>query len=125
MILQPEDDFSFLPESPEQVDDVIQDAVLLTKECEFHYVVDSFEIINFCFPIYRAWDDKIHRSAMIDSVVALYEIFYNYPTHPILLDEYSYELTETVRVIEESLTRWRHEAEKFTFEDLAPSAESG
>lgn len=125
MLFESNDELSFLPERPEQVDDVIQDAELLAKDYKFHHVVDSFEIINFCFPIYRAWEDKIHRSSMIDRVVALYEVFYNHPTHPILLDEYSYELTETVRVIEDNLTHWRREAQKFTFEDLAPSAESG
>lgn len=118
------DAFAFLPRAARQVDDVLQD-LEFADSCEFHYVVDPFDLLTFCFPLYQAWKEKVSRVVMVDREIALYEVFYNHPNPPIFLDEYKYELTSTVRTIDMALKTWVQRANDLTFEKLAPSAAAG
>jgi hypothetical protein len=94
---------SFLPEDPAAVDVLAHDAKLLAAGGIFHYIIDPFDILNFCFPLYRAQKLTLSHSSMINSAVALFEVFYNNTCRPILLDEYRYELVESAWNLENEM----------------------
>ncbi len=88
-----------------EIDQTIKDVRLAETGVEFHYVVDTFEISNFCFPanahIYQATIPSLDQIA--DDQIALFEIFYGHKNKPILLHEYVYELQSLIMGIERSI----------------------
>lgn len=58
----------------------------------FHYVIDPFEIIRFCFPTEELVSGRQTLSDIANDQIALFHFFYTRKEKPILLDEYLIEV---------------------------------
>lgn len=76
-----------------KIQEVIDDLNLIVTPpgAIIFFVVDPFELVEFCFPIDSTHDVDVDQIA--DSQAALYEVLYLRDTKPVLLPEYSDEIT--------------------------------
>lgn len=80
--------------SSDQIGEVICDLKLIdNSNAKIFFVVDPFEVVEFCFPIDpdREWDTDIDELA--DDQAALFEVFYGRNVPAVLLPEYAEEIT--------------------------------
>jgi hypothetical protein len=71
---------------------IIRDVELLKNGCRLHYMVDSHEIIDYCFPIEPSGYSDRTPDQIADDQAALYEVFYNRNLRPILIPDYEAEV---------------------------------
>lgn len=71
---------------------IIRDVELLQKGCRIHYMVDSHEIIDYCFPIEPGGYSERTPEQIADDQAALWEVFYGRPSRPILIPDYEGEV---------------------------------
>ena len=79
--------------SSEQVAEVIVDLELIDgSKAKIYFVVDPFEVVDFCFPIDPDRESKINMDQLADDQAALFEVFYNRQLPAVLLPEYAQEI---------------------------------
>jgi hypothetical protein len=71
---------------------IIRDVELLQQGCRIHYMVDSHEIIDYCFPIEPTGIIDRPADRIADDQAALYEVFYGREARPILIPDYEAEV---------------------------------
>src|SRR4051794_21485317 len=71
---------------------IIRDVQLLQQGCRIHYMVDSHEIIDYCFPIEPTGIVDRPADRIADDQAALYEVFYGREARPILIPDYEAEV---------------------------------
>lgn len=71
---------------------IIRDVQLLEQGCRIHYMVDSHEIIDYCFPIEPTGIVDRPADRIADDQAALYEVFYGREARPILIPDYEAEV---------------------------------
>jgi hypothetical protein len=84
---------SSLKISSEQVAEVISDLELIdNSRAKIFFVVDPFEVVEFCFPIDPDRESGTDIEQLADNQAALFEVFYNRPEPAVLLPEYAKEI---------------------------------
>ncbi|WP_299531839.1 hypothetical protein [Ulvibacterium sp.] len=83
------------------IEELLIELELLEKGFSFFYVVDTFDLLDYCFPfgIYSTKADDYSFHEIIDNQIALSEVFHIHKNKPILMDEYYSEIKNKLRSI--------------------------
>jgi len=80
--------------SSQQIGEVISDLELIGhSNAKILFVVDPFEVIEFCFPIDPDRESNTNIEQLADDQAALFEVFYGRKLPTVLLPEYAEEIT--------------------------------
>jgi hypothetical protein len=89
--------------SSEQVAEVIADLELIdSSNTKIYFVVDPFEVVEFCFPIDPDREFHTNIDQLADDQAALFEVFYNRELPAVLLPEYFQEIRGYLDFLERS-----------------------
>jgi tetratricopeptide (TPR) repeat protein len=95
--------------SSAKIRDVIDDLRLLGEDTRVIYTVDPHDIFEFCFPITPGTTANRSRETdperLSDQQMALYHVFYQGDSRPLVLGEYAQELYGLHRYLQQEVTR--------------------
>ena len=121
--------------------DLYEDAILKSDGTDIFYIVDTYDIIEYCFPFYsqrESSEDIVEDIQKLDSEtlevletkhLAYHHLFYEYPKKPIIPNEYlkelssfkyhlKYDIDQSLNAYDSLKIFLRENKEKITAKDL-------